>query len=108
MAKTTKHFKHMTPEEFGRIKTISKMGFGAKRLAVLTGRSLATVGLIRRSKDFTEYTATIQAYAQNSGKKQVKEEKDPTTQEFNPSLETRTVNALERIASALEKMADAS
>lgn len=102
---------HIKADEFKSIKALASAGVSVATASRATGRSYNTVDRIFKSTDFENYTHLTQV---KNGKavEPVVEEKHPdapvpSMNDLMVSLHKRNVDAQERQASALERLADA-
>lgn len=113
MAKKT-GYKSLTQEEFEKVKLLDGMGLTQVNIAKITGRSSATVSYICGADTFEDYKRNIRATYMKSAKYQTtvhaKQSVVPITDEVSMVVEEELLTDreyLKRIASALERMADA-
>ncbi len=105
-----KQHKHLTEKDFDNIKTLLSTNLTTLQVSQLSQRSRTTVYAIRQADDFDAYKDIVRSYTRNKTKKEPAEEtvvEAPKEQEaqrtnFNPDSAN-----LARIATALERLADA-
>ncbi len=96
-------------EEFDKVKEILKVGVSQGKTAKIVGRSATVVAQVAKSKDFEEYKK-LNAI-RNEQMKQSRLEKQTTTAPVSDfkvvDNDTKLINTLVRVATALERLADA-
>jgi hypothetical protein len=64
--KTKRSFKQMTPQEFDKIKGLLGYGLTDAQVIKITGRSSATVYMIRQNKTYVDYKTSIREMTERS------------------------------------------
>lgn len=96
-----KHFKMMKPSEYDHIKKLLALKLKSTQVSEITGRSSATVCYVKKSTDFADYHDICNKY--NNKVTSVKKEVSLD----NPDKRDYVVSNLDRIATALERLATA-
>lgn len=109
-------WKNLTPAEFKKIKALLDAGVSRIQVSKIMERSTATVTMISRAGSFDEYLDIVRSYYKTkSVAKQEEEAKvEETIDEVNAAKrvvlhthEGTEATSLNRIANALERLADA-
>lgn len=113
MSTKNKSWKHMSEQDFTIIKTLQNLGVSQTKIIKTTGRGSGTVQRAMAAETFEGYVELTRAFNANRSTKPevvVPTASDLTVEgheEKYPALMNVTDVQLERIANALERMADA-
>lgn len=108
----SKKYRHITAQEFKKIKVLQEAGISIGHVSAVTTRSWPTIQLIYRSDSFDDYQLKMQSRNKKPVKKPMPPTKDPETDNKAAYsalmlLTRRSVEAQERQAAALEALVKA-
>ena len=102
-----KKYKHLSQEEYDRIKKMTDAGLTPSQIKAITGRSSVTAGYIKRSTDMDSYYEISRSYARSKNEttpgKRVVSKREERGKRYE-TVDSSTIALLTRIAIALEKM----